>query len=67
MSSIWSRTDSGYKEKDSRIKGVASWVLYITVLNTVYGWKFMVNDGGGRDSERDRGRCCGKTVIWLIN
>ena len=37
--------------------------FYITVLNNVSGWAFMVNDSVGYDSEMERGRRCGKRVI----
>ena len=59
MSSIWRCTESGSKETESMIKGVSSWLSYRIVLNTASGWTFVVNDGDGRNSDREMGRQCG--------
>ena len=45
--------------------GIASRVLWRTVLKNASGWTFMVNYGGGRGREREMGRFCGKTVVCL--
>ena len=64
MPSIWRCITYGSKDKEYRIKGMASRLLWRTMFNTASGWKFMVNYGSGCGRDRDRGKLCGKTVIW---
>ena len=67
VSSVWRRTASDYKDIEIRIKVLDSRLLYKTLLNHESGWVFMVNACGGSASNRKRGLCCEKKVIWLIN
>ena len=36
------------------------------MFNTASGWMFMVKYDSGCGNDREGGRRCGKTVIWLI-
>ena len=48
-------TSSVSKDTEARMEGVASRVLWITVLNNVSGWTFMVNYSGSCGIYGERG------------